>query len=52
MGRGRRHTPEQIVRKLGEADQLLAEGQDAATVAKLLGRRSRRCIGGVSSTAD
>ena len=27
--KGKRHTPEQIVRKLREADRLLAEGADA-----------------------
>jgi len=32
----RRHTPEQVVRKLREADKLLAEGADIATVAKHL----------------
>jgi transposase len=32
----RRHTPEQIVRKLREADRLLAEGQDVPEVAKTL----------------
>jgi transposase-like protein len=32
----RRHTPEQVVRKLREADKLLAEGADMATVAKRL----------------
>jgi transposase-like protein len=32
----RRHTPEQVVRKLREADRLLAEGADFATVAKHL----------------
>ena len=32
----RRHTPEQIVRKLREADKLLAEGADIATVARHL----------------
>ncbi len=32
----RKHTPEQIVRKLREADKLLAEGADLATVAKHL----------------
>jgi putative transposase len=32
----RRHTPEQIVRKLREADRLLAEGQDIAEVARHL----------------
>jgi putative transposase len=32
----RRHTPEQIVRKLREADRLLAEGVDVAEVARHL----------------
>lgn len=32
----RRHTPEQVVRKLREADKLLAEGKDLAAVTKHL----------------
>jgi putative transposase len=32
----RRHTPEQIVRKLGEADRLLGEGQELPEVVKLM----------------
>jgi putative transposase len=32
----RRHTPEQIIRKLREADRLLAEGQEVPAVAKHL----------------
>ncbi len=32
----RRHTPDQVVRKLREADKLLAEGKDIAAVAKHL----------------
>ena len=32
----RRHTPEQIIRKLREADRLLAEGQEVPEVAKNL----------------
>jgi putative transposase len=32
----RRHTPEQIIRKLREADRLLAEGQEVPEVAKTL----------------
>ena len=32
----RRHTPEQIVRKLREADKLLAEGIEVPEVAKAL----------------
>ena len=32
----RRHTPEQVVRKLREADRLLAEGADLALVCRTL----------------
>jgi putative transposase len=32
----RRHTPEQIIRKLREADRLLAEGSEVPDVAKQL----------------
>ena len=32
----RRHTPEQIIRKLREADRMLAEGKDLAEVARHL----------------
>ena len=32
----RRHTPEQVVRKLREADRMLGEGQDLAEVSKAL----------------
>jgi len=32
----RRHTPDQIVRKLREADRMLAEGSDIAAVARHL----------------
>lgn len=35
--KGRRHTPEQIVRKLHEADRLIAEGKSMAVVLKTLG---------------
>jgi hypothetical protein len=34
--KGRRHTPEQIVRKLREADRLLAEGADVPAVCRHL----------------
>ena len=34
--KGRRHTPEQVVRKLGEADRLLAEGSDVDAVCRHL----------------
>jgi putative transposase len=33
----RRHTPEQIIRKLREADRMLSEGQSIGEVAKALG---------------
>ncbi len=35
--KGRRHTPEQIVRKLREADRMLSEGKNVAEIAKELG---------------
>jgi putative transposase len=34
--KGRKHSPEQIIRKLREADRLLAEGQNNAEIAKAL----------------
>ena len=34
--KGRRHSPEQIVRKLREADQLLAEGADVDAICRHL----------------
>jgi len=34
--KGRKHSPEQIIRKLREADRLLAEGKTNAEVAKAL----------------
>jgi putative transposase len=35
--RHKRHTPEQVVRKLQQADRLLAEGADGPEVARQLG---------------
>jgi transposase-like protein len=32
----KRHTPEQVVRKLTQADRMLAEGKDVAEVCRLL----------------
>lgn len=37
MATRKRHSPEQIVRKLMAADRLLAEGKDTATVCRELG---------------
>ena len=34
--KGRRHSPEQVVRKLREADKLLAEGAELADVCRHL----------------
>ena len=34
--KGCRHSPEQVVRKLGEADKLLAEGVEVAEVCRHL----------------
>ena len=34
--KGRKHTPEQIIRKLREADRMVAEGRATAEVAKAL----------------
>ena len=33
----KRHTPEQVVRKLGQADRMLADGSDIAAVCRELG---------------
>jgi hypothetical protein len=40
--KGRKHSPEQIIRKLREADQLAGQGQDVAAVAKALVRISEQ----------
>ncbi len=47
----RRHTPEQIIRKLGEADRLLAEGQEIPEVAKQLEVSEATSTAGGPSTA-
>ncbi len=36
MATRKRHTPEQVVRKLSEADRLLSEGKDVADVCRTL----------------
>ena len=51
----RKHTPEQIIRKLREADQLLSEGKQIPEVAKTLGvseqtfHRWRNTYGGMKA---
>ena len=47
----RRHTPEQMIRKLREAERLLGEGKTIPEAAKELGSASRRITGGVTGTA-
>ncbi len=47
----RRHTPEQIIRKLREADRLLGEGQKVPEVAKQLEVSEETFTGGGGSTA-
>jgi hypothetical protein len=47
----RRHTPEQIKRKLREADRLRGEGAEVADVARHLGHPSRLISGGGTSSA-
>ena len=47
----RRHTPEQIIRKLREADRLLAEGREVPEVAKQLESLRRPTTAGGPSTA-
>ena len=47
----RRHTPEQIVRKLREADRLLGEGADVLRWLGIWRCRSRLITVGVFSTA-
>jgi hypothetical protein len=47
----RRHTPEQIIRKLREADRLLGGGADVADVARRLEVSERPTTGGGTSSA-
>ena len=44
----RRHTPEQVIRKLREADRLLAEGTEIPEVCKALEADSRGRVGRLS----
>ena len=41
--RRRRHTPEQVIRKLREADRLLAEGKTTVEVVRALGVSENTC---------
>ena len=47
----RRHTPEQVIRKLREAERLLGEGKTIPEAAKELGISEQTYHRGVTSTA-
>ena len=47
----RRHTPEQVIRKLAEADKLLAQGKTSRRSVDISRSPSRPSIGGATSTA-
>ncbi len=47
----RRHTPEQIIRKLREADRMLGEGKDLAEVVRHLQVTDRPTTAGATSSA-
>jgi putative transposase len=51
MATRKRHSPEQIVRKLVVADRLLAEGKDTAAACRELGSPRRHITAGVTSSA-
>jgi DNA-binding transcriptional MerR regulator len=50
--RRRRHTPEQVIRKLREADRLLADGMPVAEVAKQLESANRPTAAGATSSGE
>ena len=50
MATRKRHSPEQIVRKLMAADRLLAEGKDTAAVCRELVCRRQHITGGAISS--
>ena len=52
MATRKRHTPEQVVRKLGEADRLLGEGKDVADVCRTLQITEAPTTGGATNSAD
>lgn len=47
----KRHTPEQVVRKLGRADRMLADGSDIAAVCRELGVSEQTYYRGGTGTA-
>jgi hypothetical protein len=51
MATRKRHTPEQVVRKLAAADRMLCEGKDVADVCASCRFPSRRTTAGATSSA-
>jgi putative transposase len=51
MATRKRHSPEQVVRKLMTADRLLSEGKDVAALCRELGFLSRPTTVGATSSA-
>lgn len=51
MATSKRHSPEQIARKLATADRMLGEGKEVAVVCRELECPSRRNTGGAISSA-
>ena len=47
----RKHTPEQIIRKLREAEQMLSEGKTMGEEQRPWGSPSRPCTAGETPTA-
>ena len=52
MATRKRHSPEQIVRKLTAADRLLAEGKDTAAVCRELGVSEETSLAAVLLISD
>ncbi len=49
--KARRHTPEQVIRKLREADRLLSQGKEVGVVCRQLESPRRRITAGATSMA-
>jgi methylmalonyl-CoA mutase cobalamin-binding subunit len=51
MATRKQQTPEQVARKLAQADRMLGDGKDVAEVCRELGCRADLLLGGVISSA-
>jgi hypothetical protein len=49
--KGRRHTPEQVIRKLRDAERMIGEGRTIPEERRSWGSASRPITGGATSTA-